>query len=612
MNDKIKNIIMVPFGGVSNSLRSLTGSSTLLKISYFNKKDVNILVDVGMFQGNDEVHNQDSFFVDVNDIDVVLLTHNHVDHSGLIPKLYSEGYTGKFYTHKNAISDLRYIFEDNLNIMETNIKIAESKRKSLGKKLRIARKNFYDKTKNVVVSKVDTTVMENLVTAYGFLRKHGITSKSTLKRFKRAEFKKIKMSKKFKGSKKDKAQSNLTKLIEKLDSYLDLVRSQEGNSVLSYDDSQKIVEKYNLKTSADIESALPKIPELLYSSSDIKGSLSNFIGFEYNKYIDILPGISICAYSSSHLPYGSQIIVNIHKEASYDTIHMRDSKRILFSGDLGKMREFNLLGDLVFPEENIDCALIENTYGDRNHRTNISEDKKTFLDAYNRTLDENGVILFPTFSNHRIHQVLYMINSLIEDGLLPKEQKVYISSALGKNLHKNRLKNNPYIHKRFLKNKNFIWTASDFTIYGLKPKDGIVPIILSSSGMVEGGSIMKQLEYFLPYKKNTLITVGYMALGTYGRQIIDGAEYIKPNHSLIKINSKIVSLGSFSGHAGQDDLIFYQENLKLKKGAKIIYNHGDPIAIGKMMDKVQDDNVNPEVQHIRAELNKHIVIYEAD
>ena len=613
MIDKIQKITMVPFGGVSDSTRSLTGSSTLLKIVYLSGKNVNILVDIGMFQGLDEVHNEDSFIVPASDIDVVLLTHNHADHIGLLPKLYSEGFEGKIYTHKNAIADLKHIFEDNLKIMETNIKIAISKRKALGKKMRIALSNVSGKSKRSVSNKVDTVNMQDTVIAYGFLHKHGITSKSDLKKFQRAEFKKINRNNNLRGAKKNLVQQKLDKLISDLDSSLEIVRNQDKKSVLSYDDSKKIVDDNNLKSSSDIDYALPKIPELLFSETDIKGVLSKIIGFEYNKQINILPGISISAYSAVHLPWSSQIVVNIHKESFYGKSNpMRDSKRILFSGDIGKIREFNLLGDLTFPEEYIDCALIENTYGDRNHMTNKQEDMQTFIEVYKTALVENGKILIPAFSNHRIHQVLYMINTLIENGDLPKEQKVHITSALGQKLHNNRLKNNPYIHGRFLKNKNFIWEASSFTLNGLSVKNDIVPIIVSSSGMIDGGSIMKQLEHFLPYKKNTLVAVGYMADGTYGRQIINGEEYIKPNHSLIKVNAKIVSLGSFSGHAGQDDLIFYQENLKLKKGAQIIYNHGDPIAVGTIMQRVEENKVNSDAQHIRAELNEQIIIYKAD
>jgi len=607
----ISSIVLVPYGGVSSADRSLTGSSTLLRVSYFSGKVYNLLVDVGSYQGTDQIHNNENFVICPSEIDVVLLTHNHTDHCGLLPKLYAEGFSGKVYTHKNAIPDLRFIFEDHLAIMETDIKIAIAQRKALAKRMRIALKNVSGKTKREVVSDVNKTRVEDVVIAYGFLQKYRINSKSDLKRFERAGFKQISSLKNLKGDKKRVEQKKLDQLVIDLDSALTLVREQQKVSVISKEESQLIVERNGLSSESDIKSKLPKVPDLIFDKTDIGTTISNIIGFEYNKSVNIAPGISICAYSAAHLPWSSQIVVNIQKEVGVASKRMMDSKRILFSGDLGQIRRFNLLGDLDFPLEHIDAALIENTYGDRNHQVTIEDDKDNLLKIYSKSLKKGGIIVIPVFANHRVHQVMYMIHSMIEEGTLPKEQTVYISSGLGQNLHKNRLKRNPYISGRFLINKNFRWVDSTFSVSNLSTKDGVVPIFLSSSGMMEGGSIMKQIKHFLPFKKNTLVSVCYMAEGTYGRQVFDGEKLIVVNSNPIEIHCELQKLGSFSGHADQNDLIFYQENIKFKKGGKIIYNHGDPLAVKSLMDRVVEEEINPELEHIKAELHKEVIIYKA-
>ncbi len=84
--------------------KTVTGSNHLVEAA--GKR---FLVDCGMYQGKitEELDNSDSFLFNVKDIDFVLLTHAHIDHSGRIPKLYNEGYRNPIYATK-ATCDLSY------------------------------------------------------------------------------------------------------------------------------------------------------------------------------------------------------------------------------------------------------------------------------------------------------------------------------------------------------------------------------------------------------------------------------------------------------------------------------------------------------------------------
>lgn len=89
----------ITFLGATNTV---TGSNFLIEAA--GKK---FLVDCGMFQGaaEDEFDNQAPFDFKVEEIDFMLLTHAHIDHSGRIPKLYNEGFRKPIYAHK-ATCDL--------------------------------------------------------------------------------------------------------------------------------------------------------------------------------------------------------------------------------------------------------------------------------------------------------------------------------------------------------------------------------------------------------------------------------------------------------------------------------------------------------------------------
>ena len=105
--------------------KTVTGSNFLVEAA--NKK---FLVDCGMYQGKmaEEMENADPFLYDVNDIDFMLLTHAHIDHSGRIPKLYNEGYRGKIYATKATCDLCGIMLPDSGHIQEVEIEWKNRKR----------------------------------------------------------------------------------------------------------------------------------------------------------------------------------------------------------------------------------------------------------------------------------------------------------------------------------------------------------------------------------------------------------------------------------------------------------------------------------------------------
>ena len=110
--------------------KTVTGSNFLVEGA--GKK---FLVDCGMYQGktSDLMHNEDPFLFDVHEIDFVLLTHAHIDHSGRIPKLYKEGYRNKVIATKATCDLCSIMLPDSGHIQETEIEWKNRKRKREGK-----------------------------------------------------------------------------------------------------------------------------------------------------------------------------------------------------------------------------------------------------------------------------------------------------------------------------------------------------------------------------------------------------------------------------------------------------------------------------------------------
>ncbi len=109
----------------------VTGSNYLIKMDKYN-----IIVDCGMFQGSNEKEemNFKKFDFDPKDIDYMILTHAHIDHSGRIPKLVKEGFRGKILCTKSTFDLCKIMLLDSAKIQESDVIWENKKRQRRGQK----------------------------------------------------------------------------------------------------------------------------------------------------------------------------------------------------------------------------------------------------------------------------------------------------------------------------------------------------------------------------------------------------------------------------------------------------------------------------------------------
>ena len=99
-------------------------------------------------------------------------------------------------------------------------------------------------------------------------------------------------------------------------------------------------------------------------------------------------------------------------------------------------------------------------------------------------------------------------------------------------------------------------------------------IIISSSGMMTGGRIVHHLKQRLPHEHNTIVLGGYMAAGTRGRLIQDGAKTVRMHGEEVPVRAAVESVPGLSGHADRSGLLRWSKNLPTPR--KVFLTHGEP------------------------------------
>lgn len=428
--------------------RVVTGSCFLLTTNNYK-----ILIDCGLFQGskNLEKLNYREFQFNPADIDFLLLTHAHIDHSGRIPKLVKEGFEGKIVCTK-ATNDLcEIMLLDSGHIHESDAKWENKKRSRAGKPL----------------------------------------------------------------------------------------------------------------------------IEPLYTVQDASASLKYFSPVLYDQKIDLNSEISVRFKDAGHI-LGSSIIELWVKENN-------KTVKIVFSGDLGLPNK-PILRDPELIEE-ADYLIIESTYGNRLHE-NPEKRIHELTDIINTTVARGGTVVIPSFAVGRTQELIYELNKYYEyNDQLETFMRIpiYIDSPMAVSATKVFQSNsdcfdaeareliisgdNPFEFENlhYIKSQQDSMKLNSYTF----PK-----VIISASGMCNAGRIRHHLKYNLWKKNNSILFVGYQAVGTLGRIIKDGAKKVKLLGEEIAVEAEVHSIEGFSGHTDKNGLINWLKGFK-KKPKNIFIVHGE-------------------------------------
>jgi metallo-beta-lactamase family protein len=449
--------------------REVTGSCYCIE-----SKDKKFLIDCGLQQGQDEKEDQSLPF-DAKDIDFVILTHAHIDHSGRLPLLVKDGFKGKIYATGATCDLISVMLKDSAQIQEMDAKWKNRKARRAGRK---------------------------------------------------------------------------------------------------------------------------EVPPL-YTTGDVDNTLKLLVPCDYGKISDVSSGIRFNMIDAGHI-LGSASVELFLAEGGKE-------KKIVFSGDIGNTGQ-PIIKDPQYIEE-ADYVVMESTYGDRKHEK--SDDYALDLaKIVDRTLSRSGNVIIPSFALGRTQGLLYIFNEIKKRGLVKNSNfPVYVDSPLASEatkIYEDDLvayadRETEGIIKKGsdpLTFKDLAFTDSTEASRALN-SDPVPKVIISSSGMCEGGRIGHHLKHNLWKEECSLVFVGFQAYGTLGREILEGAERVGVLGEEIAVRATVYNFTGLSAHADRDGLLGWIKSFK-KKPAKVFVTHGEDAVCELFTDSLKNMGLEAEAPYYKS------------
>ncbi len=303
--------------------------------------------------------------------------------------------------------------------------------------------------------------------------------------------------------------------------------------------------------------------EPLYVHDDAIQTIRQFHSKNYRESFEPIPHVSVKFHEAGHMLGAAVSEIDLEDENGNVT-------KLVFSGDIGRS-DMPILKD---PKTvaGADFVIMEGTYGNRNHP--VAEDAKAvLLELAKKTYESKGKLIIPAFSVGRTQEVVYRLNLLKEQGVLP-DIPVFVDSPLAVDAT-TVFRDKEHIEcfdeemiRQIIKQEDDDPLAFDNLHYIRKAEMSIqlnsfkgAAIIISASGMCESGRILHHLKNHVGYKNTTVLFTGYQAPYTLGRRLLDGYDEVRIYGEEVKVRANIEKLQSSSGHADQQGLLDWAKSV---------------------------------------------------
>jgi len=309
----------------------------------------------------------------------------------------------------------------------------------------------------------------------------------------------------------------------------------------------------------------------LYSSDDAEQILTQLWPVPYQEPVPVAPGIRAIWTESGHMLGSASIQMLVEEDGA--------EKRVVFSGDLGPksvpiLREYE-------PFQRADLVFLESTYGDHDHRP-FRETAQEFFDIVKDTVERGGKILVPTFAIGRA-QLLGVLLAYMFRNKIVKPFPIFLDSPMAieatniyrrhHELYDDQMLD--YIREKPIPEDltTLKMTSTADESRAINEQEGPC-LIMAGAGMCNAGRILHHLKNNLYKPETHVLIVGYQGRGSLGRQLVEGAKSVKMFGEKVAVRAQVHTLGGFSAHAGQSDLLGWFDAIAASK-PRVVLTHGE-------------------------------------
>jgi metallo-beta-lactamase family protein len=314
----------------------------------------------------------------------------------------------------------------------------------------------------------------------------------------------------------------------------------------------------------------PEVP--LYTTADAKAVVPLFDTLDYARNVNLGPGLSAAFYNAGHVLGSASIKLDFR---SGDR-----SATLLFSGDIGRLLDPLLEAPTLF--DAADEIVMEATYGGQTHQSE-EQAAERLAEIIKDTATRGGNVVIPSFALERAQNILYYISRALSARSIPP-LPVYLDSPMAVDITAVFKRHPEFLASEIRDEITAGHSPFDFPGLKLVSDEGESraignlkgsSIIISGSGMANGGRIKGHLVNNISRPGSTIVFVGYQAANTLGRSIVDGAKEVRIQGQFYPVRARIEKLDGFSAHADSGELLKWLGNFK-KPPARLFVVHAEP------------------------------------
>lgn len=315
-----------------------------------------------------------------------------------------------------------------------------------------------------------------------------------------------------------------------------------------------------------------KPAEPLYTRADAENCLPLLRALEFNKRYRVGNDFGISLIPAGHILGASFVEIRF------------GGQRVLFSGDLG--RPFDPIMRAPTIIRHADYLVLESTYGDRLHDPVNPLD--LLADIIRRTAARGGTLIVPSFAVGRAQHLLYLVYQLKQAGSIP-DIPVFLDSPMAKNAtdifrkYSDLHRLDETLSRRVCEVATYVNTREESR--AIDELEG-PKIVISASGMLEGGRVLHHVRAFAADPRNTIAFAGYQAAGTRGADMIAGKKSIRIFGESVPVNAQIEVLSNMSAHADSREIMQWLSHFD-HPPRRVFITHGEPEASEALRNNIQ-------------------------